>query len=235
MEKKIAVDINFSESSVEDLSHIISNNLSDKLIDTLKDDLKESFDLDSEIDEWADQHLDDRVESIIENSDWFVGAIRDEVVDKIEDMDLKDYLDVDTDYDYDSIAYDLLQNYSPMASCRTGEAFTDAVKSAIRFMLLKDSDFVLDIQKSLDRQKRKEMINEVRGTIIKETMEEMRGALRQEFISELQEYSSAIENAKALLNSGDRQIHPLDLNQDPTSFVNKSTTTNPNNQTTTWL
>lgn len=209
MENKITVDITLGESSVEDLSQIVSDSLSDKLIDTLKADLEENFNIEDQINDWANEHLDDRVESVIENSNWFVAAIRDEVVDKIEDMDLNDYLDIDNDYD--GIARKLLEDYSPLTNCQTAEAFTNAVRDAIRFMLLKDLDFVSDIQKALDRQKRKEITEEIRGTIIKETMAEMRDALRKEFIVELQEYSTAVENAKMLLGNENRQIHPLDL------------------------
>lgn len=209
MENKIAVDITLSESSVENLSQIVSNSLSDKLIDTLKDDIEDNLDIESKINEWADEHLEDKVETIINDSDWFLSVIRDEVVDKIEDMDLNDYIDIDNDYD--SIAQRLLEQYSPLTNCRTAEVFTDAIRDAFRFMLLKDLDLVSDIQKALDRQKRKEITDEIRGTIIKDTMEEMRDALRKEFIVELNEYSTAVENAKMLLGNENRQIHPLDL------------------------
>lgn len=211
MENKITVDITLNEDSVEELSKIVSSELSDNLIDTLKDDLEENLNIENKINDWADEYLDDRVESVIENSNWFSEAIRDEVVCKIEDMDLKDYIDIDIDTDYDTVALNLLEQYSPLTNCATASAFTKAVKDAIRFMLLKDMDLVSDIKKALDRQKMKEITDEIRGSIIKDTMTEMRDALRKEFIAELQEYSTAVENAKAILSNEGRQIIPLDL------------------------
>lgn len=210
MENKITVDITLNEDSVEQLSKVINVSLSDKLVDTLKDDINESLDFESKITDWADDYLEERVESVIENSNWFVSAIRDEVEEKIENMDMNEYVDID-DIDYENVARDLLENYSPTIDCSTSNAFTNAVRDAVRYMLLKDSDFVWDIQKSLDKRKQKEIADEVRGEIINNAMDQMRINLRNEFISELQEYSTAVENAKNLLSNENRQIHPMDL------------------------
>ena len=86
----------------------------------------------------------------------------------------------------------LMLNFSPINACSTGLAAMDVIKSTIRYALLKDSDFVSDIQNALDKNKTKQMMEEAKNQII----EEAKPLLREQFQMELTQYNDALTAEK---------------------------------------
>jgi methylphosphotriester-DNA--protein-cysteine methyltransferase len=67
------------------------------------------------------------------------------------------------------------------------------VKKAIRYLLLKDEEFVADIVSAIDKANTKKMIEDAKSEIIAE----ITPSLRQQFQLELTQYADAIEAEKA--------------------------------------
>ena len=68
-------------------------------------------------------------EEVMENLDY------SDIADKLDYESIADYIDagrITENIDFYTVARDLLSEYSPGNSCRTGEAFTEAVQNAIQ-------------------------------------------------------------------------------------------------------
>ena len=152
-----------------DMSEIIDNRI-------------ETYDFDGIIDQWIDYNLD--LDSKVSNA----------LPDALSDIDFKDYIDTDDfEIDAESEARSLLENYSPLASCSTGQAFTGAIEDAIRYLLLKDNDFVAHIAKALERLEKKKMAEEIRESVI----EELKPLMFDTFKADLERYAAHVEYEKA--------------------------------------
>jgi len=175
---KLEVTMDISEASLETLAGAILEDLQDKVqiaIDNcdLDDKIESSiddYDFDDKIQTWVDYNLD----------------ITSEVRDVVRDMDMSEEFDVEEE------VRGLMLNFSPINACSTGLAAMDVIKSTIRYALLKDSDFVSDIQNALDKNKTKQMMEEAKNQII----EEAKPLLREQFQMELTQYNDALTAEK---------------------------------------
>jgi len=175
---KLEVTMDISEKSLETLAQAILEDLDDKVqiaVDNCDFDEKiessiDSYDFDDKIQTWVDYNLD----------------ITSEVRDVVRDMDMSEEFDVEEE------VRGLMLNFSPINACSTGLAAMDVIKSTIRYALLKDSDFVSDLQNALDKNKTKQMMEEAKNQII----EEVKPLLREQFQMELTQYNDALTAEK---------------------------------------
>jgi len=175
---KLEVTMDISEASLETLAEAILEDIQDKVqtaVDNCDLDDKiesgiDSYDFDDKIQSWVDYNLD----------------ITSEVRDVVRDMDMSEEFDVEEE------VRGLMLNFSPVNACSTGLAAMDVIKSTIRYALLKDSDFVSDLQNALDKNKTKQMMEEAKNQII----EEVKPLLREQFQMELTQYNDALTAEK---------------------------------------
>ena len=142
----------------------------------------EAYDFDGIIEQWIDYNLD--IDDKVSNS----------LPDALSDINFKDYIDADDfEIDAESEARSLLENYSPIASCSTGQAFTNAIEDAVRYLLLKDNDFVIHIARALEKLEKKKLMEEVRESV----KEELKPLMFDSFKAELERYAAHVEYEKA--------------------------------------
>lgn len=191
---KLEVTMDISEASLETLAGAILEDLQNKVqiaIDNcdLDDKIESSiddYDFDDKIQTWVDYNLD----------------ITSEVRDVVRDMDMSE------DFDVEEEVRGLMLNFSPVNACSTGLAAMEVIKSTIRYALLKDSDFVSDIQNALDKSKNKQMMEDIKNQII----EEAKPLLREQFQMELTQYNDAL-NAEKERNEARRlaALYPTEI------------------------
>lgn len=175
---KLEVTMDISEKSLETLAQAILEDIDDKVqiaVDNCDFDDKiessiDSYDFDDKIQTWVDYNLD----------------ITSEVRDVVRDIDMSEEFDIEEE------VRGLMLNFSPINACSTGLAAMEVIKSTIRYVLLKDSDFVSDIQNALDKSKNKQMMEEAKNQII----EEATPLLREQFQMELTQYNDALTAEK---------------------------------------
>lgn len=167
----INVEIGISDESLEKLTDAVSENLDiNEQID--------NYDFDDKFNNWFEYNVD----------------ISEYVTDALGDVNFKNYIDTDDfDIDVESDVRHLLESFTPINPCSTGEAAMKVIESTVRYLLLKNTDFVDDIQNALEKNKIKKMMEEAKTNII----EEAKPLLRSQFQMELSQYADAIEADKA--------------------------------------
>lgn len=198
--ENINVTLGIDNEAVEKISVLVQENIKESIAEAVKDDfqdevtekvidyIRDDYDISDSISSWMDYHFD--------------------IEDHLRNVELEDFIDGN---DVESEIQKLLEQYSPLSGCTTAELTTKAIRNAMRYFLLKDDEFVSDIADALSRLEQKDLIAEVRESIIAHTRDAIRSELRIEFINELNEYSAAVENAKKLLNTENTNTVPLDL------------------------
>lgn len=198
--ENINVTLGIQQDAIEKISELVQENMKDSIVEAVKDDfqdevtekvidyIRDDYDISDSINSWMDYHFD--------------------IEDYLRNVDLNDFIDGS---DTESEIQKLLEQYSPVSNCTTADLATKAIRKAVRYLLLKDDEFVEDIEDAIARRKQKDLIAEMRESIIEETKDAVRSELRTEFINELNEYSAAVENAKKLLNTETSVTVPLDL------------------------
>lgn len=195
---KLEVTMDISEASLETLTQAILEDLDDKVqiaVDNCDFDEKiessiDSYDFDDKIQTWVDYNLD----------------ITSEVRDVVRDMDMSEEFDIEEE------VRNLMNSFSPINACSTGKAAMEVIQSTIRYLMLKDEDFVDDIQSALDKRKARKLVEEAKNEII----EEAKPLLREQFQMELTQYNDAL-NAEKERNEARRlaaiypTLIPLDL------------------------
>ncbi len=166
---------------IDTIADAIKDNISDSITDGIKEDLKD--DIMQELD------ITDDIRSYM--SDWF------DLDDYLQNVDLSSYIEMP---DVEDEIQTMLSNYSPLSTCRTAEYATEAMRDALRYFLLKDTEIVDDIAKALERRNKRQLESEIRDSIIEETREVMRESLRHEFIAELNAYNDAVKKAEEIIN-----------------------------------
>lgn len=175
---KLEVTMDISEASLEILTAAIMEDIQQKVQDAVDycdfDEKIESgindYDFDDKIQTWVDYNLD----------------ITSEVRDVVRDMDMSEEIDIESE------VRDLMNSFSPVNACSTGKAAMEVIESTIRYLLLKDEDFVDDIQNALDKRKARKLVEDAKNEII----EEAKPLLREQFQMELTQYSDALNAEK---------------------------------------
>jgi hypothetical protein len=170
--------MDISEASLEILTAAIMEDIQEKVqnaVDYCDFDEKiesgiSNYDFDDTIQTWFDYNLD----------------ITSDVKDIVQNMDLSEEFDIEEE------VRGLMNSFSPVNACSTGKAAMEVIQSTIRYLLLKDSDFVSDIQDALDKNKTKQMMEEAKNQII----EEAKPFLREQFQMELTQYNDALTAEK---------------------------------------
>ena len=175
--ENINVTLGIDNESLEKLSSILEESLKDSLAESIKNDIEHEIDVDDNISNWMDYNFD--------------------VEDHLRNVNINDYIDTESleipEVDIESEARNLLENYSPVNGCGTGEAFTNAVEKAVRYLLLKEDSFVENIANALEKRIEKQKKEEMKASII----EEIKPLLFDDFKAELERYAAHIEIAKA--------------------------------------
>jgi hypothetical protein len=183
--ENIDVTLGINEEALEKLAQkvIESIDIQDHLdMSQVVDNRIEAYDFDGIIEQWVDYNFD------------INDKVSDALPDALSDINFKDYIDTDDfEIDAESEARSLLENYSPISSCSTGEAFTNAIEDAVRYLLLKDNDFVIHIAKALEKLEKKKLMEEVRESI----KEELKPLMFDSFKAELERYAAHVEYEKA--------------------------------------
>ena len=189
---KIEVTMDISEAGLETLAEAILEDITDKVESVI-----DNYDFDDKLESAIDDYdLDDKIRTYF---DYHID-IESEVKSALHDIDLRDYID---NPDVESDVRDLMDGFSPINACSTGQAAMNVIQSTIRYLLLKDEDFVDDIQNALDKRKAKKLAEEAKNEII----EEMTPILREKFHAELSEYFTALDAEKEK-NSNTTWIDP---------------------------
>jgi TATA-binding protein-associated factor Taf7 len=175
--ENINVTLGIDNESLEKLSSILEESLKDSLAESIKNDIEHEIDVDDNISNWMDYNFD--------------------VEDHLRNVNMNDYIDAESleipEVDIESEARTLLENYSPVNGCGTGEAFTNAVEKAVRYLLLKEDGFVENIANALEKRIEKQKKEEMKASII----EEMKPLLFDDFKAQIERYAAEIELQKA--------------------------------------
>ena len=191
---KLEVTMDISEASLEILTAAIMEDIQEKVqnaVDYCDFDEKiesgiDGYDFDDKIQTWVDYNLD----------------IAGEVKDQIRDMDMSEEFDIEEE------VRGLMNSFSPINACSTGKAAMEVIQSTIRYLMLKDEDFVDDIQNALDKRKARKLVEEAKNEII----EEAKPLLREQFQMELTQYNDAL-NAEKERNEARRlaALYPTEI------------------------
>jgi hypothetical protein len=174
---RLDVTLGISEEGLETLAEAILQDLDEKVSEILDEKIEDAIDevdLDSKMQTWFDYNIDieDTVRDVVRETDWS---------EYVEEIDVEEKLQ------------QLMRSYSPVTHCTTGDLATETVKKAMRYLLLKDEDFVSDIVNAINKANNKKMIEDAKSEIIAE----IAPSLRQQFQLELTQYADAIEAEKA--------------------------------------
>ena len=175
--------MDISQASLETLAGAILEDLQDKVqvaVDNCDFDDKiessiDDYDFDDKIQTWIDYNLD----------------VESDIKDVIQRMDLNEYLDTDN-LDIESSVRDLMNNFSPINACSTGLAAMEVIQSTIRYLLLKDEDFVNDISKAIKKAELSKVIAEENEKAVREA----KHSIIEDFKRELNEYASQIKTTE---------------------------------------
>ena len=194
---KLEVTVDISDASLETLTAAIMEDIQEKVQNAVDycdfDDKIESgindYDFDDKIQTWFDYNFD----------------VESDIKDVIQRMDLNEYLDTD-DLDIESSVRDLMQGFSPINACSTGLAAMEVIQSTIRYLLLKDEDFVNDISKAIKKAELSKVIAEENEKAVREA----KHFIIEDFKRELNEYS--MEIAKQRILESNPSIDPSSFN-----------------------
>jgi hypothetical protein len=181
--EKLEVTMDISQASLETLAGAILEDLQDKVqiaIDNcdLDDKIESSiddYDFDDKIQSWIDYNLD----------------VESDIKDVIRHMDLSEYINED-DLDIENSVRNLLQSFSPINACSTGLAAMEVIQSTIRYLLLKDEDFVNDISKAIKKAELSNVIAEENAKAIQDA----KPYIIENFKRELNEYASQVRTTE---------------------------------------
>ena len=186
--EKLEVTMDISEASLETLAAAIMEDFQEKVQSAVDDcDLDdkiesaiESYDLDDKIQSWMDYNLD----------------VESDIKEVIRHMDLGEYIDT-SDLDIENNVRNLMESFSPINACSTGKAAMDIIQSTIRYLLLKDEDFVNDISKAIKKHELIQILDEEKTRAI----DAAKPYIIEDFKRELKEYSDEIAKQKVLENN----------------------------------
>lgn len=171
--ENINVTLGIDNESMEKLSSLLEESLKDSLTESIKNDIENDIEVDDHISNWMDYNFD--------------------IEDHLRNVNLNDYID-DVDIDIEGSAKNLLSSYSPLNNCDTAEAFTEAVAKAIRYLLIKDDEFIAEtIEKALEKRSENKKRDELKASL----MEEIKPLMFDEFKAELERYAAHLEVQKA--------------------------------------
>jgi hypothetical protein len=181
--EKLEVTMDISEASLETLAGAIMEDFQDKVqvaVDNCDFDDKiesgiDDYDFDDKIQSWIDYNLD----------------IDSDIKEVIRNMDLAEYINED-DLDIENSVRNLMQSFSPINACSTGLAAMEVIQSTIRYLLLKDEDFVNDISKAIKKAELSNVIAEENAKAVREA----KHSIIEDFKRELNEYASQVRTTE---------------------------------------
>jgi len=190
--EKLEVTMDISQASLETLAGAILEDLQDKVqvaVDNCDFDDKiessiDDYDFDDKIQTWIDYNLD----------------VEEEVRSQIRDLDISENFDIESE------VRDLMNGFSPINACSTGQAAMEVIQSTIRYLLLKDEDFVNDISKAIKKSELSKVIAEEN----EKAVQEAKPYIIENFKRELNEYS--MEIAKQRILESNPSIDPSSFN-----------------------
>ena len=165
---------------MEDFQEKVQSAVDDCDLDDKIESAIESYDLDDKIQSWMDYNLD----------------VESDIKEVIRHMDLADYIDTDS-IDIENSVRNLMESFSPINACSTGKAAMDIIQSTIRYLLLKDEDFVNDISKAIKKHELIQILDEEKTRAI----DAAKPYIIEDFKRELKEYSDEIARQKTLENN----------------------------------
>ena len=180
--------------------------LSEDAIEKLVEQVTDNMDLGDEVRaiiddyDFSDLDLSDNVDSYLNYNVDF----KTYVTDELENIDIAQYIDADN-IDVEGAARNLLDSYSPINGCGTGQAFTEAIEKAVRYLLLKNEDFVDNIANALEKRIEKQKKDEMKASI----MEEVKPLLFDEFKAELERYAAHANQTTTTTTSNPSYIAPI--------------------------
>ena len=173
--EKINVNIEMNEENLEAFAKKIYEHLSDVAVDDLKTAVLEDIDVKDDIDSYMRYDFD--------------------ITDHLDGVTWSDYFETPEidDSDIEDIGRRLLEAYSPVNNCSTGQAFTEAVGKAIRYLLLND-EYVDYLVKALERNNRAKMQQDIENEIRAKLSDELKNQHFAEFKAELEKLNTASVN-----------------------------------------
>lgn len=148
------------------------------------------LDIDDAIENWVDRNLD--VDSEISN--WM--NYNFDIDDYLQNVDFDQYI---SSSDVEDQAKNLLEQYSPVTSCSTGSAFTEAVGKAVRYLLLND-EYVEYLAKSLERYQRSKIKEEIEAQIKEKHFNDFKNELEALRIAEEKAKEQAVAEVHNQIN-----------------------------------
>jgi len=187
--------IDYDHLATEVTTHInfdeMKDELKEEISESVHNSVVETLDITNDIENWMSYNFD--IESHLRN------------------IDLDDYVDLAI---IDNKAEELLNNYAPSYTCSLGSAFTAAVEKAFRYLCLTNDDFAEDIQRALDKAKKrifeKKIIEEQKNYWIQIATPD----IIHNYNLQLNEYFKELEiqKAKELLGSNTAEAPIIPLN-----------------------
>jgi hypothetical protein len=186
--EKLEVTMDISEASLETLAGAIMEDFQEKVqsavddcdLDDKIESVIDNYDLDSKIQSWVDYNLD----------------VESDIKDVIRHLDLSEYLDTD-EIDIENNVRNLMESFSPINACGTGKAAMDVIQSTIRYLLLKDEDFVNDISKAIKKSELSAILTEENNRAI----DAAKPSIIEDFKRELEQYTFEVAKQKVLENN----------------------------------
>lgn len=144
--EKINVNIEMNEENLEAFAKKIYEHLSDVAVDDLKTAVLEDIDVKDDIDSYMRYDFD--------------------ITDHLDGVTWSDYFETPEidDSDIEDIGRRLLEAYSPVNNCSTGQAFTEAVAKAVRYLLL-ENEYVDYLVKALERYEKAKLKEELEAQL----------------------------------------------------------------------
>ena len=188
------MEITFNATADINVDHLIDElNLDDKLdYETIATETIERLDMD-EIASLVTEKIDlEEIKDLVLNEIDY-----DRIVEEVNDgIDIKYQVE---DMDFTNIAEKLLDMYDPENSCSTGRSFTEAVSSAILYMLKNEKQFNLatSIDEAILASRQEIIIEQEVAKMFERNRVELYMQHEKMFEKKLNEYAKALEEAEA--------------------------------------
>ena len=197
--ENINVTLGIDNEAVIQIANLVEEQLKDSnnIVETIEEVIANT-DFDETITNWMDDNFS--IKDHLDNVDMCDYIDYDEVAEKIDiDYKIKDEIG---SFDYSDVTRDLLESYEPSRTCRTGDAFTQAIERAVLY-LLSDGDLAAKIEEAIIESKQSEIISTRVDELYKSRLVYLEIENRRKFQQEIIEYANAVEEAKKLIDQSE--------------------------------